>query len=236
MQEKADKAELDARDLEASEAFPIRRKKAPLEPSAAEREEHERLHEPYRSWCRACVAGRGRSDGHFARSNSEKQFPVIGIDYGYLKNNASTEDDVLDEPDTQLAGGPPKPNPILCGRNSEDRWIFGYTLQAKGVTQHGVQMLEEEIRRLGSGRIIIRSDQEPAILAHRDKACDSCIVAVPGLMILREVSSVGQSQANGLAEGAVREVKCKFRSMRFCTEEKLGAEIPSDHPILSWLV
>ena len=85
LQEKADKAELDARDLEASEAFPIRRKEAPLEPSAAEREEHERLHEPYRSWRRACVAGRGRSDGHFARSNSEKQFAVIGIDYGYLK-------------------------------------------------------------------------------------------------------------------------------------------------------
>ena len=51
LQAEADKAELDARDLEASEAFPIRAKKAPMEPSAAEREEHELLHEPYRSWC-----------------------------------------------------------------------------------------------------------------------------------------------------------------------------------------
>ena len=145
------------------------------------------------------MAGRGRSDGHFSRTNSEKQFPVVGIDYGYLKKNPSTEDDEEYEPDTQLAGGTPKPNPILCGRNSEDRWIFGSTLKAKGATQYGAQVLEEEIRRLGSGRIIIRSDQEPAILAHRDKACDAAIVAVPGLLILREVSSVGQSQANGLA-------------------------------------
>ena len=146
-----ERAELDARDLEASEAFPIRAKKAPLEPSPEERAEHELLHEPYRSWCRACVAGRGRSDGHFGRTNAEKQFPVVGIDYGYLKANPSTEEDNEDEPDTRevftsaslLAGGPPKPNPIFCGRNSEDRWIFEYILKEKGATQYGAQVLEE---------------------------------------------------------------------------------------------
>ena len=40
LQEKADKAELDARDLEASKVFPIRMKRAPMEPSAEERAEH----------------------------------------------------------------------------------------------------------------------------------------------------------------------------------------------------
>ena len=44
LQEKADKAALDARDLEASEAFPIRVKKAPMEPSREEMAEHEILH------------------------------------------------------------------------------------------------------------------------------------------------------------------------------------------------
>ena len=80
LQEKADKAELDARDLEANEAFPTRVKKAPMESSREERAEHEILHEPNRSWCRACVAGRRRSDAHFARTNVEKQFPTVGID------------------------------------------------------------------------------------------------------------------------------------------------------------
>ena len=99
LQGKADKAELDARDLEASEAFPIGVKKSPLGRSAEKRAEHEILHELYRSWCRACVAGRGRSDGHFARTNAEKRFPVVGIDYGFLKDKSSSEEDVLDEPD-----------------------------------------------------------------------------------------------------------------------------------------
>ena len=106
-----------------------------MEPSAEERAEHDMLHEPYRSWCRACVAGRGRSDGHFARKNVEKQFPVVGMYYGYLKEKPSNEEDVLDEPDTQPVGVKARPNPILCGRNSEDRWIFGYTLAAEGATQ-----------------------------------------------------------------------------------------------------
>ena len=87
------KEELDARDLEASEAFPIRVKKAPMEPTVEERAEHEILHEPYRSWCRACVAGRGRSDGHFTWTNAEKQFPVIGMDYGYLKERPDEKKD-----------------------------------------------------------------------------------------------------------------------------------------------
>ena len=64
-----------------------------MEPSAEERAEHEILHEPYRSWCRACVAGRGRPDAHFAQTNAEKHFPVVGIDYGYLKDKPSTEED-----------------------------------------------------------------------------------------------------------------------------------------------
>ena len=54
LQAEAERAELDARDLGTSEAFPIRAKKAPLEPSLEERAEHEFLYEPYRSWCRAC--------------------------------------------------------------------------------------------------------------------------------------------------------------------------------------
>ena len=60
-----------AEDLQAEAeevARPVRRK-APDRPSQREVEEHELYHEPYRSWCRACVAGRGQThDAHRPKS------------------------------------------------------------------------------------------------------------------------------------------------------------------------
>ena len=75
----------DERDLEATEVSPVRAKKGQIEPSKVDRDDHELLHEPYRDWCRACVVGRGRSDAHVTRTNAEKQYPVVGFDYGCLK-------------------------------------------------------------------------------------------------------------------------------------------------------
>ena len=50
-------------------------------------------HEPYRSWCRACVAGRGRADAHVGRPGVEKGVPIIGVDCGYLWSRAPEASD-----------------------------------------------------------------------------------------------------------------------------------------------
>eukprot|EP00973_Karenia_brevis_P026151 3608787-Karenia_brevis.AAC.1 len=47
-----------AQDSEATSG--ARTQHQPDEPSLEERRRHEDLHEPYRSWCAACVASRGR--------------------------------------------------------------------------------------------------------------------------------------------------------------------------------
>ena len=62
----------DETDLEASEVSPIRGRKVPFEPRNAEPDDHELLHEPDRDWCRACVAGRRRSDAHVVRNKSKQ--------------------------------------------------------------------------------------------------------------------------------------------------------------------
>ena len=60
-------------------------RKRPEQPTAEEVQEHEISgHEPYRSWCRACVAARGRADAHVGRPAVEKGVSIIGVDYGYL--------------------------------------------------------------------------------------------------------------------------------------------------------
>ena len=70
----------DVRDLEQqARERPVLRKRTE-QPTAAEVQEHEISgHEPYRSWCRACVAGRGRADAHVGRPGLRKAFPSLEL-------------------------------------------------------------------------------------------------------------------------------------------------------------
>ena len=46
--------------------------------------EHNRTHNPYRSWCPVCVAAAGREDAHHAGARDEEgeqKVPTIGFDY-----------------------------------------------------------------------------------------------------------------------------------------------------------
>ena len=51
-------------------------------PSRREREEHEETHCTYRSWCKHCVKGRGREDGHHrkAQDSAALEIPTIAMD------------------------------------------------------------------------------------------------------------------------------------------------------------
>ena len=53
------------------------------EPSARQIAEHELTgHAVYRSWCRHCVASKGRAHAHSSREEGE--LPEISIDYGFF--------------------------------------------------------------------------------------------------------------------------------------------------------
>ena len=43
------------------------------------------------------------------------------------------------------------------------------------------------------------------------------------------------SPGNGLAEGGVRDLKAKIRTLRFELEEALGQHLPDDHATFAWL-
>ena len=61
------------------------------EPSARQIAEHELTgHEVHRSWCRHCVASKGRTHAHSSREEGE--LPEIGIDYGFFGRD---KEDVL---------------------------------------------------------------------------------------------------------------------------------------------
>ena len=98
----------------------LRACRGPLEPSEVEQEEHVCAgHVPYRSWCRACVAGRGRSDAHHDAGGGSA-ISVIGLDYGYL---VKFEDVSAGE----------SPSPILATKCSVAKRVTADVLPCRGV-------------------------------------------------------------------------------------------------------
>ena len=221
---------------------PVRaaRRRRPDQPTADEIEEHEACgHEPYRSWCPDCVAGRGRADSHIQRGAGEKALPIFGVDYGFLWNKAPQEDAAAaadEEQEEEPPTGIKTSSPILCGRCSADGWLIAQLCLRKGDDERNRQGLALELLAGGYPRIVVRSDGEHSILAHIRAAVAVAMSGEKPLEVLTETVSKAQSAGNGLAEGAVKEAKAKVRTLRHATERGMGRAIPEDHDALAWLV
>ena len=73
--------------------------------------------------------------------------------------------------------------------------------------------------------MVVRSDGEPALLAHARAARAMTMVSDVPLESVHEQVNKEQSPGNGLAEGAVKELKVKIRTLRHSTEMGLGRRI-----------
>ena len=172
------------------------------------------------------------------RPGVEKGVPIIGVDYGYLWSRAP---EASDAPHDEVAGEDPPDgvqtsSPVLCGRCSVVRWIFSQLCQAKGDNERNRAVLAKELQAGGYPRVVVRSDGEAALLAHvRAVRAMTMAVDVP-LGSVHEQVSKEQSAGSGLAEGAVKELKAKMRTLTHNTEMTLETRIPETHDSLAWLV
>eukprot|EP00971_Amphidinium_carterae_P178391 3539029-Amphidinium_carterae.2 len=151
-----------AEDEHAQAAAPTRSRKGPLQPSSAEREQHESAgHFPYREWCRACVMGKGRHDKHVSRI-SEHTIATVAFDYGYL------------EPRDQQVDVAHGPSPILIARESMTKMVMGELVYRKGGSDTwAVNMLSSFVLLLGHPRVTLKSDSEPAIFDLKNRVAAS---------------------------------------------------------------
>ncbi|CAK0843605.1 unnamed protein product [Prorocentrum cordatum] len=202
---------------EVAEGPPARPAREPAAPTAAERAAHEVLHEPYRAWCRECVSGRGLSAGHQTKGRQESALAVVGIDYGYLGEREDA-------------------TPLLIGKDSKQRWFHASVAPAKGA-QHPwpAKSWSRRLASAGHKRFVFRSDGEAPLVALKTrigaKLKEEC-----GIETVPEESAVGDSQGNGLAEHAVREVKAKARAARAQVDDLHGVSIGVEHPVTPWMV
>ena len=106
----------------------------------------------------------------------------------------------------------------------------------RGHNERNRAVLAKELQAGGYPREVVRSDGEPALLAPVRAARAMTMVSDVPLESVHEQVNKEQSPGDGLAEGAVKELKAKIRTLRHSTEMDLGRRIPETHDSLAWLV
>jgi hypothetical protein len=103
-----------------------------------------------------------------------------------------------------------------------------------------VKTLVKIIDSHGYGRVLLKSDNERAIVAVQKavQAARTAETAIDDQLreTMEELAPRGDSQSNGAAENAVREVEGMLRTWKLHVEEKLNCVIDNKHVLLPWLV
>ena len=207
-----------SRDVEVHDSAPIAVASSPKEPTQQERDEHEATHLPYRSWCKHCVRGRGRSEAHKQlQADSSHTVPHVSMDYCFMGQDES------------------KCLPILVIRDHASKFVYSHVVPSKG-TSHAYPAAQTfvDIEQLGHSKIVLKNDQEPAIVDLHNAVAAKC--KEKGIDVDPENSPVEESQSNGVIERAVQDVEGMVRTLKDQLETSYSTKIESGHPILSRLV
>ena len=214
---------------EASERRPL---PTPVLPSASEVAHHKTTHCPYRSWCDKCVEAFGREWPHHQHgSGPGRSVPIIHMDYAFLTDRGLFKRDELNEEDMRGA------LTVLVVYDSSSKGPFCHAVLAKGAGTDGYAgaRVAEDIAFAGHTRVILRSDNEPALLQVVADALKNLRVQQ-----LDAASSEGSvpydPQTAGAAEVTVRNLKGQVRAMQLTLDRCLGMHVPPRHPLMAWLV
>ena len=121
--------------------------------------------------------------------------------------------------------------PMLALKFSRSGRMAATALEQKGLTQYGVKFFARFIQQTGVRRFLNTSDGEKAIRALQEAAARAC----EGVESISRESPVGDHQANGAIESAVRTLKAQMRATRFALEQRLGKTLSQEDCVLSWI-
>ena len=211
----------------------------PGQPSKSEREAHNLTHCPYRSWCEHCVRGQavGRPHRRITGEAAIAEVPRVILDYAFIQQDMVTEKEE-DEGEAVRADATIERSSmkILVMVETECDSIWAYVVENKGTLMEPwiAPRICEDLATvgLGKGRIIVKADQEPAIVDLQKEISRARADAGTAL----DSSRVGESDGNGRIERAIRKLKGKIRTLRSALEAEIGEKINLESPIVPWLV
>ena len=204
---------------------------SPQMPTQSELDEHRIDHIPYRQWCSECVEGFGRERGHTSGWGKTRSIPLISCDYMFMTaRGAFTRQEFVPLQGEDVLK-------VLVAYDSATGSLFAHAVPRKGPDEQGyiVDQIVADVLWLGHAKVVIRTDNEPAILKLVLEALKALKVAG-----VDQASSEGSvpydPQTNGAAESAVGSVKGMMRTLQLGLEKRVSARIPAGHPVLAWMV
>jgi len=205
-----------AEDAPAEECEEVKRIQEIQTPSRRMVDEHKlQNHSVYRSWCDVCVRARGLGQFHKQQKSTmidrEREGPRIFADFFFMNDDEKSE-------------------PHLALKFSRSGRIAATSLQNKGSTPLGVKFITRFVKETGVKRVVFHSDNEPALLSLRSAAIDALGTSVE---VVPKTVPVGDHQANGSIESAVRELKRQMRAIRYQLEANRGSGVGG--PLVAWM-
>ena len=188
----------------------------PCAPTASEIAEHNASgHVPYRNWCPDCARARGKNPPHKKTGEDrECALPEISVDYCFPRGESGTESIT-----------------VLVIKERKSQMVSATVVLQKGRWHEAAQnAVIDFIRKLGYKRVIIKSDQEPALIDLVKAVAENWEGEV-----VKEHSPAHESQSNGFIERAVQSIVGQARVIKTALERRTESDIPIDHPIVTWI-
>ena len=107
--------------------------------------------------------------------------------------------------------------------------------KATSMDKFTAEGIVEDIVYLGHTRVVLRSDNGPALLLLVGDALE-------GLRVQQLDSAAAEGsvphdpQTAGAAEVSARNLKCQVRALHLTLDRLLGKHVPVTHPLIAWLV
>ena len=145
--------------FDAEDVQPQQTLRTPELPSRSVIEEHRIDHCPYRCWCDECGEGFGRERGH-GRADNLQLTAVISMDYMFVTRKGvvvKQNEEGWDDPEALK---------ILVVKDSKSKAVFAHAVPKKGVDdkRYSVDKVVEDVLYLGYSKVLLKSDNEPAII------------------------------------------------------------------------
>ncbi|CAE7522738.1 unnamed protein product [Symbiodinium sp. CCMP2592] len=187
--------------------------RAPRNPTAQERAEHELTHTPYQAWCEKCVEGKAREDPHRRREPSDDPVtPLVTMDYQFYSRDGKEV-----EEEASLAT-------VLNLTDRATGWTLSAPVAHKGHRHaaYAAGLVEQFVDRLGYDKFTLQADQENAI-ASVARAVHRRLGAAR--VRLRDAPR-GSHQSQGSVEGRNAHLAGEVRTWL--------SQLRADYPALEW--